>query len=323
MNQFGVTLVELLVSLALSAITLLAAMQFMAANLQSSVDIERLSSLLDKAQHAMSVFEQAISRAGYLGCGGGNAEISSLLRTDLRAIPELNLFEPYVIYQSAPNPLMLDSSFEGLPIRRGSTTRNAVDGRRGIRVSSLVPDNDLLVVRGLSFAAAQVLEPIGSGDSIRLASRRRIGRGDFAAIVNCRSVEVFRITSHGTEGGSAVLHRGDGLLPHDNHPVKLRSSREFALGAPESLALLPVQTEFFFIAASRGNASLPALWKKDTHRSPVELLEGVTHLEVRELADADGHALGLRVSFKVLASQEGQEGALERRFIRHFAFENL
>ena len=323
MNQAGVTLVELLVSLALSAIALLAAMQFMNGALRSSADVKNLSNLHDKAQHAMSLFRHSVSRAGYLGCGGGSVEISSLLREDLQLVPELNLFEPYAIHRSDPGSATWTPDLASLPIRAGSTTLNSIDGRRGIDVSSLIPGNDLLAVRGLGFAASRIVDPVRAGESVKVDSRRRMGRGDFAAITDCRSLEVFRITSHGSAGPAALLHRAEGAGAHDNHPGNLLHSRLFEQFEGASPMLFPVQSEFFFIAASRGEESLPALWRKQTGGHSLELLEGISELEVRELADVHGHAIGLRVAFQVLTGRTDRETTLKRRFVRHFAFENL
>ena len=323
MNQAGVTLVELLVSLALSAIALLGAMQFMSASLQSSTVIKNLSNLHDKAQHAMSLFRHSVSRAGYLGCGGRSAEISSLLREDLRLVPELNLFEPYAIYRSDLGSATWTPDLASLPIRVGGTTFNSIDGRRGIDVASLIPGNDLLVVRGLGFAASRIVEPVGVGESVKVDSRRRLGRGAFAAITDCQSLEVFRITSHGSDHGAVVLHRAGGVGAHDNHPDNLLHGKVFEHFEGASPMLFPVHSEFFFIAASGGDESLPALWRKQTGARALELLEGISELEVRELADVHGHAIGLRVGFQVLTGRPDREATLKRRFIRHLAFENL
>ena len=228
MNERGVTLVELLVSLALSAMTFMAAMQHMGTNLHMSSGLKQLSSIYDKAQHAMSILGSSVARAGYLGCGGRSADLLTLLRGDLRAVPELNLHEPYAIYRFVDGSSDWNPSLATLPVRVGSSSTNAVDDRHGIPFTQLVPGSDLLVVRGLGFAASVVAEPVASGSFVKVRSRRTLTRGSFAAITDCRSVEIFRITGFGTYSGLPVLRRGEGLGMHDNQATKLASSGAFS-----------------------------------------------------------------------------------------------
>lgn len=318
-NEQGVTLVELLVSLALSAMSFIAAMQFMSTGLHLSSDLEQISSIYDKAQHAMSILGSSVTRAGFLGCGGRSARLSSLLRTDLQSIPELNLEAPYEIHSYQQGSLGLAE----LPIRVGSASINAIDGGNGIPVAELMDGNDLLIVRGLGFAASVVAAPVAPGRSIKVDSRRSLTRRSFAAITDCETIEVFRITGLGTSSGLSVLRRGQGLGMHDNQASKLHGSQAFSNLEDNRTKVFPIETEIFFIARSRTSEEVPALWRKETHRRPLELIEGVSGLEVTELEDDDGHTLGLRLAFSVFHVRNAEGRRPEHRLVRFFAFENL
>ena len=314
-KEHGVTLVELLVSLALSAMTLIVAMQAMGTSLHTRSDLRQISSLHDKAQHAMSILQSSVARAGYLGCGGRSADLVSVLRGDLRTMPELNLEQPYAIYRYHAGSVGLGK----LPLRTGGISTNAIDGRNGIPVKDLVSGNDLLILRGLSFAASVVVDPVTPGGSIKVDSRRSLTKRSFAAITDCRSIEIFRITGLGSSSGLSLLRRRGGMGKHDNQAAKLESGGAFTSIEGNRTKVFAVETEIFFIAKSRTDEELPALWRKETHRRPLEIIEGVSDLTVKALTDDDGHAIGLRVAL----SMHGQGRGLEHRLVRFFAFENV
>ncbi len=323
MRQRGVTLVELLVALALSSLTLVTAMQFLALGLGSSASIGALSSVYDKAQHAMLLFENAVKRAGYLGCGGSSSQLVSLLRGNFESIPEINLSEPYALYKWNGASLDWSPDLGELPIRTGGSTLNAVEGRNAIKVDALVPGSDVLVVRGLGYQSVPIIAPVEAGAAVPVRSRRGLTRGDFAAMSDCQYVEIFRISGYGTSGGVVRLTRTHGLGRYDNHPLKLRSSRTFSAFEGEGPWLLAIESEMHYIAGGRAGAEFAALWRKLTHRRPLEIIGGISDLQIIELADADGHAIGLRVSMTAESPPSARSRPLKRRFIRHFAFENL
>ena len=323
MKRRGVTLVELLITLALSSLTLVTAMQFLGAGLRANADVSALSSLYDKAQHAMLLFGNAVKSAGYLGCGGSSSELQSLLRGDFELIPEINLLQPYALYKWTGAGLGWSPELGEIPIRIGGSTLNAIDGRNAIRVDALVPGNDVLVVRGLGFQVVPIVGPVESGAAIRVRTRRGLTRGDFAAIGDCRHLEIFRISGYRTSGGLTRLTRNHGIGRYDNHPLKLQNSSAFSGFAGQGPWLFPIETEFLYIAEGHADAAIPALWRKQTQKRPLEVIEGISELEVIELADADGHTIGLRVSISAMSAPSTRSKPLKRRFTRHFAFENL
>lgn len=323
MKQRGVTLVELLVTLALSSLTLITAMQFMGTGLRTSSDIGALSSLYDKAQHAIQLIGNAVERSGYYGCAGTSAELLSLLRKSLDSIPELNLLEPYRVYKWTGVGLGWAPELSELPLQVGKVTVAAIDGRHAIKFDALVPGNDVLVVRGLGNRALSVTPGVGAGSAVSVPARRGLTAGDFAALSDCQYVEVFRISDYETSGGVTRFIRTKGLAGYDNHALKLQQSRAFESFLGEGPWLYPVDSEVFYIAESHADANLPALWRKQTHKRPLEIIEGISDLEVTELKCSGGHAIGLRVGFTALSAPGIRGTLLKRRFIRHFAFENL
>ena len=323
MKQQGVTLVELLITLALSSLTLITAMQFLGGGLRANADIGALSSLYDKAQHAMLLFGNAVKRAGYLGCGGSSSDLQSLLRGDFELIPEINLFQPYALYKWTGAGLGWSPDLGEISIRIGGSTVNGIDGRNAISVDALVPGNDVLVVRGLGFQALPIVGQVGAGAAVPVRTRRGLTRGDFAVIDDCRQLEIFRISGYKTSGGLTLLTRNHGIGRYDNHPLKLQNSHAFSGFAGQGPWLFPIETEFLYIAEGHADAEVPALWRKQTQKRPLEIIEGISELEVIDLSDADGHTIGLRVSITAMSAGSTRSTPLKRRFIRHFAFENL
>ncbi len=317
------TLVELLVSLTLSSLTLITAMELLGGGMRLNADTHVHSSLYDKAQHAMLLFGNAVKRAGFKGCGGDSAELVSLLRADLQSIPELNLYQPYAIYESNRDAPGWAPELSELPMRVGGKSINAIDGRHGIRRDRLQQGSDLLVVRGLGFDIMEITRPVAPEGAVHVVDRRGIRRGDYAAITDCRYLELHRVTGYGASGGVVRLRRAHGLGRADNHPVRLRESLAFSSFEGLGPWLAPVESEFFYVAASHASAELPALWRKQTQRRPVEVIEGISDLDLAELLDDDGHPLGVRVSLTALTRSSSRQAPLERRFIRHFAFKNL
>lgn len=319
----GVTLVELLLSLTLSALILITAMEFLGGGMRLKAEVLALSSLHDKAQHAMLLFGNAIRRAGYRGCGGDYAEVVSLLRADLRTIPELNLYQPYTIYESNEDAAGWTPQLAELPMQVGGKSINAIDGRHGIKRNRLQQGSDLLVVRGLGFGLVEIARPVAPEGAVYVTARRGIRRGDYAAITDCRYLELHRVTGYGPSGGGVRLRRAHGLGRADNHPVRLRESLAFSSFEGLGPWLGVVESEFLYVAESHASAELPALWRKQTQRRPLELIEGISDLDLAELLGEEGRPLGVRVSFTARASPSSGQVLLERRFIRHFAFENL
>ena len=318
MRQSGVTLVELLVSIALSALTLVAALQVVGTGLGSSADSAAFASVNDKAHHTMLLIGSAVRRAGYLGCGGPTTEIRDLLRAPLADSPELDLSHPYEVLRIAPEG-EASPDLSRLP----SSAANSVDGRFGINVDQLLPGNDALIVRGLGFRALPLLSDTVAGAAIKVPSRRGISRGDFVAISDCQHLQVFRLSGYQERSDHSLLRRASGLGSHDNQASKLLAGRSFTVTSRSQPRLHAIETEIFFIAQSRGSSDLAALWRKETHKRPLEIAEGITDLDLREIEDAHGHGLGIRVRFAASSSQVVAGKRLERRFVRHFAFENL
>ena len=317
MKQMGVTLVELLVTIALSSLTFIAALQLIGTSLGSSADLAALSNINDKAGHAMLLIGKAVARAGYLGCGGRASSLTSLVRTALDETPELNLEVPYEIFHVGLNAgVALDPT--ELPI-----AQRAIDGRFGLNVNRLIAGNDMLLVRGLGFSALPLRADTQAGGEIEVRARRGLVARDFVAITDCQRLEVFRLSSVRDLAGRSLLRRAAGPGGHDNQASRLSSSRVFRVSDLSNPRLHPVETEIFFIASGAGGQGHPALWRKDTHRRPLELIEGVRDMRLQELRDADGHVLGLRLDLAVRSAQPVAGERRERRFVRHFAFENL
>ncbi len=317
MRDAGVTLVELLVSIALSSITFIAAIQLVGTSIGGSADMAAWSNHHDRASHAMLLFEQSVARAGYLGCGGRSVVLHNLLRSDLSAAPELQLARPYAVHHVGVNGVQ-PLNVEHLPV-----SSRAIDGRFGINTHHLVPDNDMLVVRGLAYQALPLRAQTGAGGGIEVAARRGVVAGDFAALTDCRHLEVFRVTSIADRSNHSLLARVSGLRRHDNHASRLAASRTFAVSSLSRPRLHRLQSEFFFIAAGASIADAPALWRKDTHRRPLEVIAGIHNLDVDEIKDSDGHVLGLRIRLTARSASEVRGKPLERHYVRHFAFENL
>ena len=317
MRDAGVTLVELLVSIALSSLTFIAAMQLVGTSLGSSADMAAWSNLHDRAAHAMLLFEQSVARAGYLGCGGQSVALQSLLRSELSAAPELHLARPYAVHHVGVNGAQSLNTTH-LPI-----SSRAVDGRFGINIHRLVPSNDILVVRGLAYQALPLRTQTSAGGRIEVAARRGVVAGDFVALTDCQHLEVFRVTNVIDRSDHSLLARASGLRRHDNHAGRLAASRVFSVSALSRPRLHRIESEFFFIAAGAGAADTPALWRKDTHRRPLEVIAGIHDLDVDEIKDSDGHVLGLRIRLTATSASEVRGKPLERTYVRHFAFENI
>ncbi|MCY4041551.1 MAG: hypothetical protein OXF72_09875 [Gammaproteobacteria bacterium] len=316
MRSAGVTLVELLVSIALSSLTFVAALQLVGASLGSSADMAAWSNIHDKASHAMLLLKESVARAGYLGCGGRGIAVHSLLRSELSAVPELSLLRPYAVHHVGANALQ-SLSAQHLP-----TAARAIDGRFGINVARLLPGNDLLVLRGLAYQALPLRVQTSAGGHIEVADRRGIVAGDFVAVTDCQHLELFRITSVAERSDHSLLARSAGLRPHDNHASRLAASRMFAVSPVSRPRLHKVESEFFFVAPSAGAPDMPALWRKETHRRPVEVIAGIGNLGVDEIADSGGHVLGIRIRFDARSARQLRGKSIERTYVRHFAFEN-
>ena len=113
-----------------------------------------------------------------------------------------------------------------------------------------------------------------------------ISVGDYAVISDCEQAALFRVTGM-TGGANLTLVRNTGTGPFDNRAGVSLSEQRRPYGGPgdnQGSVVARVNTDIFFVAESANNNNrgdaITSLWRKSGVDAPVELVEGISDLQV-------------------------------------------
>ncbi|MBO6658898.1 MAG: PilW family protein [Pseudomonadales bacterium] len=305
-RQKGLSLVELMISLAVGSIITAGVAQLFTANSEAYQMLQGQARIQESARFALEFMRRDIENAGNLGCNSsmipGESTNFALNQRDSNNLPyEFDLLDGMVKgYDGQINGTWLPNSttkapaphvrgFSDIPSTIGSTsTGTFVDGT-GIDTSAIVVGTDILVLRGIegadvpNFLSSAMLTSSETNIQITPPSDGvaglGFGVGELAVIHDCEKGTLFQVTGI-TAGTPILLQHATGTADHENANDRLTTINTFAVDA----AVSPLITTIYFVAPGTGENSSGdqplSLWRKQGLNAPVEIVEGIEDLQV-------------------------------------------
>ena len=285
----GLSLVELLLAMALGSVVALALVQQYSGGQAAAMQLRARSDVQDAGAYASGFLRRSALAAGYTGCNGRGLRLQSAVRGAWRDLFEFDLSQPVQGFDYQGDGASVDltawsPSLAVLPRQGPSGTRNAMRNGTGIRIDRLSPNADLVVFRRLRTPAHPLAASAGPDEDplVLNVEGGDLEAGDLALIADCRQATLFRITGIVPTGRRLLLLREPGAGPYGNLTGSVLSAAGRPYGGqagPQGAVVGRVLTEIYFIAVGAGPGIL-SLWRRSGTDAPVELVEGVTDLQV-------------------------------------------
>ena len=258
-RQRGFTLVEILVSLAISLALVAGVVQiFMSSKITYSVQ-EGMSRLQENARFAINLLASDLRMANYLGCAQKSDDAAA-----------------YRNVLNTPNSFLWDvtTGIEGFEV--GETVDPAVVD------ASALADSDVLsikTVRGAGLTLTKSMSSSTDADLEVTESGYHVPKtGDVVLISDCMSTTVFQVTGY---SGGIVKHATTGTPGNATADL----GRRFRIGAK----IYPIETVTYYLRDS-GSGSGAALWRRVDDGNPEELVEGIENMQITYAVDDDNQA---------------------------------
>lgn len=261
-KQKGLTLVELMISVALSLLLLAGVMVLFAGNKTSHRMQEGLSTVQETGRYALTVMKNDFIKSGYGGCTS-------------------DVLKPVVI-ASSPLPFVNDYASGKLVEGEDNVSGRTIEG------VTLANNTDFVTIRGplsspLFYVANAIHLPTPlsvQGDASALAV------GDFLLITDCAHTEIFKPTAITVSATSppttTIAHAGSQNIRGGIFQSKF--------GAEATVTRLATHT--YFVAPSSwtnsSGATVQSLYRANGDGSPDELLQGVEDMQITYGVDANG-----------------------------------
>lgn len=311
-TQSGFSLLELMLALMLGVIVTAGIVQLFVGNNQTTAVLNGQSRLQESARYAMDFISRSARTAGYVGCDPGDNLQSGLNGVNLGepGFPyfELDIANPIEVfnYSGGGSPGDVDpSDWTGRNLagadaledtfiagNQPSFTIDAADPDPG----DMVAGADILVLRRLDAPGVPTSAIVQPNDPIVVEDGSQFAANDFVVIANCNQATLVRVT--GVAGNTLAWADGPGLWQNYGLAGASPRSSLSAVGQPygsatsgEGSAVYPVVTDVYYIAYGAGTNNrgdrVMSLWRKSGTAAPVELVEGVTDLQVWAGVDRD------------------------------------
>ena len=316
--QSGVTLVELMIAVALSAFLLLGLIQVFSASRLAYQTTTGLARVQEGSRFAADFLQRDIRMAGHMGCSNDRARSGRAPRGFLDSFFLSNANRDALNYAAAPFPLRFDvpiQGYEAAGTGRGGAVNvsapsgawtpaldAALTGSAGLNPAPR-PGSDILVLRLFTGDAAPLAVDIkevpdpGRATSapgtvtIDAASNAFIESGRYYGLASCESVAVFQARSAGTAGAFSISAGGSNLATRFALGAEaggLQAS-EFTAGTTQ---LFRAESYVYYVGL-RGADGMPSLFRarftNGIWGASEELVEGVDTLQLMYGRDTDGN----------------------------------
>ncbi|MEW5248927.1 PilW family protein [Microbulbifer sp. 2201CG32-9] len=291
-RQRGLSLIELMIALLLSATLLWGVLQIFDGNRNTMRMQTAFARVQESGRFATDLLVKEIRMADYWGCAPDQDSIENHLDVN---------DDDYT-----------NSTVQALYDQIGANGIAGVDNTSGASVGGMtvLDGTDVLTLRGSEDACGGVgrMVPSTQAAALHVSAQCQVASGEIVLLTNCQSGELMTITSVQGEGGcstsgggnSASASTGTGTgtdtskktITHNTGNCNLAGAVDNATkvlqrqyGA-DARILKPYQRTYF-IAAS-GAAGGNSLYVADTGASPMELVPGIDDLQILYGRDTDG-----------------------------------
>lgn len=281
--QRGLSLIELMVALALSATLMAGVVGVFVAMFQADRAQESVSRIQESGRFALNFLSQDLRMAGYMGCSS-NLDADAIINTlnsppasfqPDRAIQgwEADNSDPGVINNSVANEAVGNTASTGWSTSGG----NAIDSTRAL------PGTDIFRIWGAdpTVETTLLVDPVGAGTALTVNPTSSIVNGDILLLTDCELAEWIQTCNTQNLGGTPPTMRivlSGGCSPGNDTSLQLKSKAGakvmkfngtvYYVGKRDNLATNP-PTLFRRTLGSAGIAG-----------TPEELVEGVEDMQI-------------------------------------------
>ena len=313
-QQRGLSLIELMISLAISSMVTLGLIQMFEANQETSGMLRGQAFMGESGRFATEMIARSVRKAGYRGCNSKRA-----IEDTINTVPyEFALTNGIRGYEGSGSSWSPDFSTTLMPREQSGSSSNLYtpscsetpadtdsctsESSAGIDIDKLQPDTDVITVwfaGDTEYAIDTATQAMATGaETILLTDSMAtidpaLSQFHVALINDCATENMFVITQIANAGGQAELSHvaGVGVGATQNLTPTLGAGSGYQAGA----VILPIHSHTFFVAESDNKNEfgdpIYSLFRKDTVGEPVELVEGIEDLQVLYGVDRGGEIL--------------------------------
>lgn len=327
-RQSGITLVELMVSIALGMILIGAALSVMLGNRQTYRVQENLSRTQEMTRNAFELIARDIRRAGSTGC-------STQRLRDESVVPAQYFYRVANVLNGAQGAAPLWSSTFGSGLRGyegnqvapfaafGTATATRV-GDPNAPANAVIPD--ALILTGPSDAGLIVTNHNSSTATFTVnVANHGINTGDLLLVCDYRQASIFQASAAQPTGSALILHAAGGAAPGNcsqnlGYADPAAGCGNAAYTYPAGATIYRFFTDAWYIGNGRDG---PGLFLRQNAAAPIEIASGVTDMQVTYLAENGvqyvdataitdwGAVLAMRVTLTVNGHMDGSNAATE------------
>ncbi len=313
-QQQGLSLIELMISLAISSMVTLGLIQMFEANQETSGMLRGQAFMGESGRFATEMIARSVRKAGYRGCNSKRS-----IEDTINTVPyEFALTNGIRGYEGSGASWAPDFSTTLMPREQSGSSSNLYtpscsetpadtdsctsESNAGIDIDKLQPDTDVITVwfaGDTEYVIDTATQAMTTGSETILLTDSTtdidpaLSQYHVALINDCASENMFVITQIADAGGQAELSHiaGVGVGATQNLTPTLGAGSGYQAGA----VILPIQSHTFFVAESDNKNEfgdpIYSLFRKDTVGEPVELVEGIEDLQVLYGVDRAGETL--------------------------------
>ena len=312
----GLSLVELMISLALSSVVTVGVIQLFTANSESYNLLQGQSRMQESARFAMTFIGDSVRSSRYNGCFSSPFDIESKVGSAAGpTVPpySYNLLEGLDGYDATLGGTTWSPALTELPRSESGTDTNVytygaqprdLENGNGIDTNLIVDGTDVITLRNMSREDIPVANGVIGNAPIQIGGTvaslgNTIQVDDVMMIHDCSQAMMFRVSSL----TNAVLDLGGGATANVVSIGHFGETDVFANRfdwlsrlpsgfSPGDSSISHIESNTFFIAPGAGlnsSGDTPlSLWRKRGIEAPVELVEGVENMQILYGFNSDG-----------------------------------
>ena len=291
-NARGLSLVELMISLAIGSLITAGIVQLYSANSATFGLVMGQSRMQESARFALAFISRDVQRAGYRGCFSNNRQLHWTISNPGNLPYEFDLRFGLEGYNGtsgsnwSPRLNPIPAANQGFIAGTGIDKDAIVSGTDVLTVRNIVQlntENRLSASMPTSREPIQIIAPSGGVGGLGFND------GDLALIHDCEKATIFHVAGDAPGTGiDTVTEAPNYLINHSLAPIVVWRNDSLTLAVKNTFgidaAVSGIETHTYFIApgnAQNAGVSAPlSLWRKSGTSVPIELVEGVEDLQV-------------------------------------------
>jgi type IV pilus assembly protein PilW len=260
-RMIGFTLIELMIAMTISMVLLGGVIQVFISSKQAYRLQESQARMQENARFIFAVLSNSIRQAGYTGC---NSRRSGTITNTLNHSDELAYRFEIAI-----------EGFEALTSHWNPTLDPVI--------TSPLPGNDILVVRGQVDRGVRVVPPLMGTRSaaLHVTSGNNLKQADVVMVSDCVSSAIFQISNATPRTGTLVHNRGNVVSPSN-------ATTDLGKIYQDDAEIIQLVSRVFYIRT--GVSGMPSLYQKVGTKPVEELVEGVEGMQILYGEDINGDA---------------------------------